>query len=125
MPRGSETSTRPIDVSVVVPTYNRARMLVCAIESCLAQSGIGVQVIVVDDASSDGTARLVEEYGHPVELIRLAHNSGPAAARRSDLPDIRLNGCDRLRSGRKHLERNASGDLPALTGSRIYYDRQG
>lgn len=51
-------------VSVIVPTYNRANTVFNAIDSCLAASGLSVEVVVVDDGSSDATvAELSSRYG--------------------------------------------------------------
>jgi len=54
--------TRPT-VSVLVPTYNGARHIEAAIDSVLAQTGVDLEVIVVDDASADGTAAIAESCG--------------------------------------------------------------
>lgn len=49
-------------LSVVIPTYNRAHYLPCAVESVLAQVGIEVEVVIVDDGSTDHTAAVVERH---------------------------------------------------------------
>jgi len=69
-------------LSVVIPVWNR-RSLVCeAIESALRQRANEVEVIVVDDASTDGTAAQVERrFGSQVRLLRMPRRGGPAAAR--------------------------------------------
>ena len=48
-------------VSVVIPTYNRAATVPRAIESVLAQTVSDLEIIVVDDGSTDDTARVLEE----------------------------------------------------------------
>lgn len=48
-------------VSVIIPTYNRSRMAVEAIRSVLSQTYTGYEIIVVDDASGDDTAELIEK----------------------------------------------------------------
>lgn len=48
-------------LSVIIPTYNRADYLPAAVESALAQVGVEVEVIVVDDGSTDATAATVEQ----------------------------------------------------------------
>lgn len=74
-------------VSVVIPTYNRAGQVTAAVESVLAQSYSEVEIIVVDDGSSDGTAqavqRLIEEQGSNGMHIRsfAQANQGASAAR--------------------------------------------
>lgn len=70
-----------LTVSVIIPTYNRRKDVFGAIESVFAQSLPVLEVIVVDDGSTDGTADLVEQhYGQRVRLIRQA-NAGVSAAR--------------------------------------------
>lgn len=73
------TETLPI-ISVIVPTYNCAQYLPEALDSILAQQYPNLEIIVVDDGSSDGSAEIAESYGSPVRVIR-QQNKGPAAAR--------------------------------------------
>jgi glycosyltransferase involved in cell wall biosynthesis len=71
-------------VSVVVPTYKRARLLKDALGSVFDQTYQDLEVIVVDDCSSDGGAsrRVVESFpDKPIRLIELTRNRGPAGAR--------------------------------------------
>jgi glycosyltransferase involved in cell wall biosynthesis len=72
---------RPL-VSVIVPAFQAEAFIGEALESALAQDCAGVEVIVVDDGSTDGTAALASSY--PVRLARQS-NSGPAAARNAGL----------------------------------------
>ena len=67
-------------VSVVVPCYNGARFLAATLESVLAQQGVPLDVIVVDDGSTDGSPDIVERDFPSVRLVRQA-NSGVARAR--------------------------------------------
>jgi glycosyltransferase involved in cell wall biosynthesis len=67
-------------VSVVVPTYNRAPIVGAAIESVLSQRYQNVEVVVVDDGSTDDTRSVVERYGPHVRYV-YQPNSGVTAAR--------------------------------------------
>ncbi len=73
-----ESPTTLPTFSVIIPTYNRAHTLPRAIESVLAQSFKDYELIVVDDGSSDETAKILERY--PIRVIRQP-NSGVSAAR--------------------------------------------
>jgi glycosyltransferase involved in cell wall biosynthesis len=67
-------------VSVVIPAYNAAPWIEQTIASCLAQTHTPLEVIVVDDASTDDTVQRVERFGAPVRCLRQA-SAGPAVAR--------------------------------------------
>ncbi|MBX9965102.1 MAG: glycosyltransferase [Burkholderiales bacterium] len=68
-----------LKVSTVIPAYNAAAFVARAIDSALIQ-GFDQQIIVVDDGSTDDTARVVSAYANAVELVRTA-NRGVSAAR--------------------------------------------
>jgi glycosyltransferase involved in cell wall biosynthesis len=67
-------------VSVIIPTYNRASLLVRAVESVLVQTHRNTELIIVDDGSTDDTATILRGYGHQLRLFQ-QENAGPAAAR--------------------------------------------
>ena len=67
-------------VSAAIITHNRARYLPDAIESILGQTARDVQLVVVDDGSTDDTQRVVEPYLDRLDYVRTAH-AGKAAAR--------------------------------------------
>lgn len=74
----------PFTVSVIMPVFNAERTLGTALRSLLNQSWTRLEIIVSDDGSTDGTARLVEAFaaGDPrIRLIRGAANGGPYVAR--------------------------------------------
>jgi GT2 family glycosyltransferase len=75
-------------VSVIIPTYNRAGIVGAAIESVLEQSHADVEVIVVDDGSTDETRGIVESYGPRVRYLAQA-NAGVSAARNVGLMNAR------------------------------------
>ncbi len=68
------------EISVVIPVYNGASFVGRAIDSALDQTYPPREVLVVDDGSSDDTAKVVSRFPAPVRLLRQA-NAGPAAAR--------------------------------------------
>mgnify|MGYP001592188480 CR=1 FL=1 len=67
-------------VSVVIPLYNAQDVIRETIESALAQTWKGCEIIVIDDGSTDGSGKVVQEFGDRVRLIR-QENAGVAAAR--------------------------------------------
>ncbi|WP_425310604.1 glycosyltransferase family 2 protein [Ammonicoccus fulvus] len=69
------------DLTVVVPAYNSPQSL----DRALTALAAGPQVIVVDDASSDGGATAAVAERHGARLIRREANGGPAAARNTGL----------------------------------------
>lgn len=73
-------------VSVIIPAYNAAGFIGAALESVCAQTALPDEVIVVDDGSSDGTAREVAAFGR-ADLVRYVHqqNQGASAARNAGL----------------------------------------
>ena len=69
-------------ISVIIPTYNRAKLLPRAIQSVLQQTFNEIEVIIVDDASTDDTEQVVASMQEPcIRYIRLEHNSGACMAR--------------------------------------------
>lgn len=78
------------DVSFVIAAYNAESTLVRAVDSALAQRGVSVEVIVVDDCSSDGTLAVARSYSDDrVRVVPLEHNGGPGAARNAGLDAAR------------------------------------
>lgn len=71
-------------VSIVIPCYNYARYLPDAIDSALAQTYRALEVIVVDDGSTDETPSVVARYGDRIRYIR-RENGGLAAARNTGI----------------------------------------
>ncbi|HYE37152.1 glycosyltransferase family A protein [Methylocaldum sp.] len=67
-------------VSVVIPAYNAMAFLRQTLDSVLAQTYDNLEVIVVDDGSTDGTSDLLHGYGERITVLRQA-NAGQAAAR--------------------------------------------
>jgi glycosyltransferase involved in cell wall biosynthesis len=68
------------EVSVIIPAYNAERTIATTVRSVLDQTFKDLEVLVIDDGSTDGTAAVVERFGTPVSCIRTM-NRGVAAAR--------------------------------------------
>ncbi len=68
-------------VSVIIPTYNRLSMVKEAVDSVLKQDFEDFELIVVDDASTDGTVEEIKRYGGRVRLLEQSENRGVSAAR--------------------------------------------
>ena len=77
-----------MSISVIIPAYNRESYLAGAIESVLSQTYPAMEIIVVDDGSTDGTAKVARAYGERVHYIR-QENSGAGAARNAGLARAR------------------------------------
>jgi glycosyltransferase involved in cell wall biosynthesis len=77
------------DVAVVLPTYNRRRTLPASLESLLAQEGVDLEVVVVDDGSTDDTAAWLAGLREPRVRIVTGPHAGIAAARNAGLATVR------------------------------------
>lgn len=91
-PSRQEPRSRVPVVSVIVPVYNVREYVGRALESAVRQTLPGIEIIVVDDGSTDGSATLCGEYAgrHPdrVRVVRQEH-AGVAAARNRGLEEAR------------------------------------
>lgn len=72
-------------VSVVIPTYNRARGVCRAIASVLYQTHRPAEIIVVDDGSTDGTFHTVAQFSRQVQYLKHPRNLGVSAARNTGI----------------------------------------
>ena len=75
-------------ISVVIPAYNAAGCIGETLDNILSQTMRELEVIVVDDGSTDGTGALLEEYRRRDPRVRVltVENGGPAAARNQGIP---------------------------------------
>jgi succinoglycan biosynthesis protein ExoO len=74
------------DVSVVIAAFNAQDSIRHAIDSALAQRGVSVEVVVVDDCSTDRTVDVAAGYpSHLVRVVALDQNRGPGGARNAGL----------------------------------------
>ena len=68
-------------ISVIIPLYNKVREIERTLRSVLRQSVLPLEVIVVDDGSTDGSAEVVESLGSPIVKLIKQKNAGVSAAR--------------------------------------------
>jgi glycosyltransferase involved in cell wall biosynthesis len=122
------------DISVVLATYNRAACLPRAIASVLAQEGARFELIVVDDASTDGTRGYLKTLADDprIRVIAAEHNLGPSGARNRGLAAARaeivafLDSDDAYRPGRLAVPLAAFAADPELVcvlSSAVKHDR--
>jgi glycosyltransferase involved in cell wall biosynthesis len=76
------------EVSVIIPTYNRERYVVKAIDSVLRQTFKDYEIIVVDDGSTDNTKEVLKRYGDRINYI-YQDNAGVSAARNTGINHAR------------------------------------
>lgn len=81
--RNSQRSPNPL-VSTIIPAYNHAEFLGDAIESVLRQTYPDIEIIVVDDGSTDQTPEVAGQYGKNIRYIR-QENQGLSAARNTGI----------------------------------------
>ncbi len=73
-------------VSVVIPTYNRAHLISRAIQSVLDQTYQDLEIIIVDDGSTDNTEEIVKSFkDERIRFIRYDKNKGASAARNTGI----------------------------------------
>lgn len=71
-----------IECSIIIAAWNSSSFILNAVKSALEQKSIGVEVIVVDDLSTDNTCEVVENIDDErVILVRSQCNQGPGGAR--------------------------------------------
>jgi GT2 family glycosyltransferase len=71
----------PSSVAVVVPTYNRADLVGQCVESVLRQTVPPAEIVVVDDCSTDETAKVLGEFGDRITVVRNHENLERGASR--------------------------------------------
>ena len=116
-------------ISVIVPTYNQSRYLARAIESVWAQDLNDVEIIVVDDGSTDDTEAILQELSNQGRLRYFRQeNQGPAAARNRGIRESRgeliafLDSDDFWLPGKLKAQLNAlarTGDRFSYCGSKV------
>tara|TARA_R110002110_G_scaffold408765_2_gene630607 strand:+ start:487 stop:1113 length:627 start_codon:yes stop_codon:yes gene_type:complete len=71
---------RSPDVSIVITNYNYGKFLARCVRSCLAQKSVNVEVIVVDDCSTDNSLKTLKTFKNDVKIIANKENVGVAVA---------------------------------------------
>lgn len=76
-----------MDVSVIIPVYNTEKYLSVCVNSVLCQKYVSLEIILVDDGSTDSSANICDDYAQKYDNIRAIHiqNSGPATAKNEGL----------------------------------------
>ncbi len=77
------------EISVIIPTFNRETFIGDAIDSALNQTFLDLEIIVVDDGSTDNTRKIVAAYKDPRIKYVYIDNSGLAAARNKGITESR------------------------------------
>lgn len=132
VPQPPRTMTPGSEVTVVIPTFNRSADVQRALANLAAQPGPPLQVIVVDNSSSDGTAEMVAReqagWGARLQYVR-KQPEGPASARNVGLrlaqtPFVLFHDSDiELASGwiaRAQAQLDAAAELAAVGGHIVY-----
>ena len=88
IPQVCEGPGEPGLVSVIIPTYNRGYCIGQTIESVITQTYQPIEIIVVDDGSSDDTKKVVDGFGSKVRYL-YQKNAGLASARNTGLSAAR------------------------------------
>jgi hypothetical protein len=86
VPPASFSSQQKPLVSVIIPVFNGERFIAKAIANVCSQNYPALEIIVVDDGSSDGTGKIVEQADVDIRYFR-QDNDGPASARNRGLKD--------------------------------------
>ncbi len=132
MMKESNSSPR---ISVIMPVYNAAGFVTEAIESALNQEGVDLELVIVDDQSSDNTVEVItriSDQDSRVRVIQLSKNQGPAAARNAAIDAARgewialLDADDLYVPGRlSSLLKIAEAEgLDFIADNQLFYDAQ-
>lgn len=76
-----------MDVSVIIPVYNTEKYLSACVDSILQQDHVSLEIILVDDGSTDSSRSICDDYAQKHDNIKAIHiaNSGPATAKNEGL----------------------------------------
>ena len=108
-----------LHVSIVIPTYNRARMIKRAVESVISQCVAGDEIIVIDDGSTDDTKLELESFRGRIRYIWIT-NSGAGAARNRGIDEAKndliafLDSDDEWMPGKLAIQRSLMQSRPDI-----------
>ena len=105
-----------VQVSIVIPVFNNIEYLAACIDSAVQQRSVKVEIICVDDASTDGSADLLDEISRSnsnVHVLRNTRNSGPGASRNKGL----------IMAGGKFVRFADADDLLPPDSSALLYEK--
>jgi glycosyltransferase involved in cell wall biosynthesis len=110
------------DISIVIPTYNRVNLLLECLDSVFAIERYRAEIIVIDDASTDGTAEVVFSITnvpnrHRLQLLRNSENTGAQVSRNRGLGEAKAPVVQFLDSDDVLISRGVEQALEALTRS--------
>ena len=121
-------------VSVVIPTYNYSHYIAQAIDSVLGQSYPHIEIIIIDDGSTDNTDAVIASYGNKVQYypqtnrgLSAARNKGIALAKGSYIQFLDsddLLGPESIASKVRYLQENP-GEAFACGPNRLFFDGKG
>ena len=89
-PQNKNGQSQPL-ISIIIPVYNGERFLVKCLDSLLAQTYTNLQIILIDDGSTDKTGEIADRYAQQDPRVEVIHqaNAGVSAARNVGLKAVR------------------------------------
>ncbi len=79
------------DISIIVPVFNAENEISTCLDSLLHQAGVNLEIVIVNDCSTDSTLSIIEAYKNSyrnIKIINLDRNSGPGIARNEGMKYI-------------------------------------
>ena len=77
------------EVSVIIPTHNRSKLLELSLRSVLWQRNVDFETVVVDDGSTDDTPRVLQSLGDRIRVVRHERSQGVSEARNRGIAEAR------------------------------------
>src|SRR3989338_8307313 len=80
-----------VKISVIIPVYNARKFLKTSVDSVLGQNYKNIEIILIDDGSTDKSGEICDDYAKKDRRIKVIHqkNSGPAAARNTGIENAK------------------------------------